>query len=261
MKVILASSSTEMGAFAARFIARRIRESTRPVLGLATGDTVLGTYAELIRLHRDEGLDFSRVTTFNLDEYVGLPPAHPQSYHATMEHTFFRHVNVDRACTFLPNGGAPDLVLEAERYEGAIRQAGGVTVQLLGIGSNGHVAFNEPGSSLRSRTRVKRLSEQTIRDNARFFASPADVPRYVLTMGVGTIGEARFLLLLASGARKAGAVRAALEGPLTAQCPASMVQLHPHAFVVVDPDAASALEGSYESVQQVESDPFEEFLS
>jgi glucosamine-6-phosphate deaminase len=261
MKVVLASDPHEMSAFAARFIARRIREAARPVLGLATGDTVLGTYAELRRMHRDEGLDFSACTTFNLDEYVGLAPSHPQSYHATMEATFFRHVNVDRTRTFLPNGCAPDLLVEASRYEDAIRLAGGVTVQLLGIGSNGHVAFNEPGSSLRSRTRVKRLSEQTIRDNARFFASPAEVPRYVLTMGVGTIGEARFLLLLASGERKAEAVRAALEGPLTALCPASMVQLHPHAFVVVDRAAASRLAGSYDTVTEAEADPFEEFLS
>lgn len=261
MKVILAADSTEMSAFAARFLARRIREASRPVLGLATGDTVLGTYAELIRMHRDEGLDFGACTTFNLDEYVGLSPRHPQSYHATMESTFFRHVNVDRARTFLPNGCAPDLLVEAERYEDAMRLSGGLTVQLLGIGSNGHIAFNEPGSSLRSRTRVKKLSGQTIRDNARFFERPEDVPRYVLTMGVGTISEARFLLLLASGRRKAAAVRAALEGPLTAMCPASVVQLHPHAFVVVDAEAASELAGSYEGVAELEADPYEEFLS
>jgi len=261
MKVVLASDPVEMSAFAARFVARRVREVSHPVLGLATGDTVLGTYSELIRMHREEGLDFSACTTFNLDEYVGLSPRHPQSYHTAMEASFFRHVNLDRGRTFLPNGTAPDLLLEAERYEAAICQAGGVTVQLLGIGSNGHVAFNEPGSSLRSRTRVKRLSDQTIRDNARFFASPDEVPRYVLTMGVGTIGEARFLLLLASGERKAAAVRAAIEGPLTAMCPASMVQLHPHAFVVVDRAAASQLAGAYETVTQVESDPYEEFLN
>jgi glucosamine-6-phosphate deaminase len=260
VKVILATDYTQMSRFAARFLTRRMHEAARPVLGLATGDTVRGTYDELIRLHRDEGCDFSQVTTFNLDEYVGLDPAHEQSYRSTMERCLFDHVNLDRGRTHLLNGCAPDLLAEATRYEGAISGAGGVTVQLLGLGGNGHIAFNEPGSSLASRTRVKRLSAETIAANSRFFASPEAVPRYVVTMGIATIMEARFLLLLASGARKAAAVAAMVEGPVSAACPGSVLQFHPHAFVVVDAQAATELAGRYESVDEVLADPHEEFL-
>lgn len=260
MKVVIARDYQEMSGFAARFVARRMKEKKKPVLGLATGGTVIGTYEELIRMHRDDGLNFSTSTTFNLDEYVGLNPTHPCSYHSVMAEAFFRHVNVEPENCYLPNGNAPDLLLEAERYENAIRWADGVTVQLLGIGTNGHIAFNEPGSSLRSRTRVKRLSERTIRDNARFFDCPEDVPRYVLTMGIATIMEARFILLLASGEAKAAAIRAAVEGPLTGRCPASALQFHPHVFVVADRAAASALSETYETVDEVQRDPFEEFI-
>ncbi len=260
LKVVIATDYQEMSDFSARFVARRMGEKKKPVLGLATGDTVLGTYEALQRMHKEEGLDFSSCTTFNLDEYVGLKPTHPCSYHSVMEEAFFRHVNVERDRCYLPNGKASDLLLEAERYENAIRWAGGVTVQLLGIGTNGHIAFNEPGSSLRSRTRVKRLSERTVRDNARFFERSEDVPRYVLTMGIDTIMEARFILLLASGEGKARAIYDAVEGPVTGRCPASALQFHPHVFVVVDRDAASGLSETYETVEELRRDPFEEFI-
>jgi glucosamine-6-phosphate deaminase len=260
MKVVVARDPVEVGRFAARFVVRRVRERADLVLGLATGRTVVSTYDELARYHEEEGVDFSEVTSFNLDEYVGLAPDHPQSYHRTMERMLFERINVDRRRAFLPNGCAPDLLVEAERYEQAIEAAGGIGVQLLGIGRNGHVAFNEPGSSLASRTRVKRLSDDTIMVNGALFGDAAEVPRHVLTMGIGTIMASRFLLLLAFGAHKAVAVREAVEGPVTAMCPASALQFHPHAFVIVDEAAASALSARYETVEEVRADPHEEFI-
>ena len=150
----------------------------------------MGTYKELIRLHREEGLDFSKVTTFNLDEYVGLPPSHPQSYHYFMWENLFKHINVDKRFVHIPQGMADDVELFCEWYEEKIKEAGGIDLQILGIGANGHIAFNEPGSSLGSRTRIKTLDELTKRDNARFFEKDEEVPKYAITMGVGTIMDA-----------------------------------------------------------------------
>ncbi|HXF94977.1 MAG TPA: glucosamine-6-phosphate deaminase [Gemmatimonadales bacterium] len=234
-----------MSEAAARIVAERLRKKPALVLGLATGSTPLGTYRALIRMHREEGLDFSKVTTFNLDEYVGLRPSHPQSYHWFMEEQLFKHVNVDRRFTFIPDGTAPDVESHCDWYEAEIRAAGGIDLQILGIGRNGHLAFNEPGSSLGSRTRIKPLTPETRRDNARFFASPDEVPTHAITMGIGTIMEARELILLASGEEKADAVKAAVEGPITAIVPASIMQMHRHAYVIVDQAAASKIAGTY----------------
>jgi glucosamine-6-phosphate deaminase len=227
---------------AARFVARLLRRRPNCVLGLATGSTPLGMYQELIRLHREEGLDFSRVVTFNLDEYVGLAPTHPQSYRRFMQMHLFDHLNVDPRHTHVPDGRALDFEAFCQQYERSMEEAGGIDLQVLGIGSDGHIAFNEPGSSLGSRTRLKTLTEETVRDNARFFGSADQVPRLAITMGVGTILESRQCLLLACGPSKARAIRDTIEGPVTAQVTASALQLHRDVIAVVDEEAGRLLE-------------------
>ncbi len=235
----------EMSEQAARIVADRLRKNPALVLGLATGSTPLGTYRALIRMQQAEGLDFSRVTTFNLDEYIGLGAQHPQSYHRFMDEHLFQHLNLDRRFTFIPDGAAPDVEAHCDWYEEQIREAGGIDIQILGVGRNGHLAFNEPGSSLGSRTRIKPLSDDTRRDNARFFASLKEVPTHAITMGIGTIMEARELILLASGENKADAVKAAVEGAITAIVPASIMQMHRRAYVIVDQPAAAKLTRTY----------------
>ncbi len=242
MEIIIQPTPDAGSIIAARIIAKLVRSKPDCVLGLATGSTPLGTYRELIRMHREDGLDFSRVTTFNLDEYVGLPPEHPQSYRAFMAENFFRHVNVDVKRTHIPDGMARDVPAECARYEAAIAAAGGIDLQLLGIGSDGHIGFNEPSSSLASRTRIKTLTERTRADNARFFGGDlAQVPFHCITMGVGTIMASREVLLLAFGASKADAVAGAVEGPITAMNPASVLQMHGVAKCIVDEAAAAKL--------------------
>jgi glucosamine-6-phosphate deaminase len=246
MEVVIKENYEEMSKLAAQMIADVIRQKPRAVLGLATGSTPVGTYQELIRMHREEGLDFSQVVTFNLDEYIGLPPEHDQSYHYFMQENLFKHINIPTGNINLPPGMDEDLVAACERYEQAIRDAGGIDIQLLGIGANGHIAFNEPGSSLGSRTRVKTLDQKTIEDNARFFDSIEDVPKYAVTMGIGTIMDSRRIVMLANKANKAHAIAITVEGPVTALVPATIVQLHPHATLIVDQDAASELKRTYE---------------
>ncbi|MCX6979552.1 MAG: glucosamine-6-phosphate deaminase [Verrucomicrobia bacterium] len=242
MEIIIQPTPEAGGIIAARIIAKLVRTKPDCVLGLATGSTPLATYSELVRMHHDEGLDFSRVTTFNLDEYVGLPHEHSHSYHAFMDEHFFGHVNVPRARIHIPDGMARDVPAECARYEVAISAAGGIDLQLLGIGTDGHIGFNEPSSSLASRTRIKTLTERTRADNARFFGGDlAQVPFHCITMGVGTIMASREVLMLAFGARKAGAVAAAVEGPITAMNPASVLQMHAVAKCVVDEAAAAKL--------------------
>lgn len=241
MLLVLRKTYEDLSQEAARLVADRLRRKPNLVLGLATGSTPLGLYDALIAKHRNEGLDFSKVTTFNLDEYIGLPPSHDQSYHYFMQQSFFQHVNIDPRYIHVPDGMARDIEAQCEWYEQRIRDAGGIDLQILGIGANGHLAFNEPGSSLGSRTRIKTLTERTVRDNARFFASMDQVPRYAITMGIGTIMEARELLLLASGESKADAVKAAVEGPITAMCPASICQMHRRAYIFIDEGARSKL--------------------
>ncbi len=245
MLVIIKDDYEAISREAARLVANRLRKKPNLVLGLATGSTPLGLYGELIRMHRQEGLDFSKVTTFNLDEYVGLNPDHPQSYHYFMRENLFSRINLDPRFVHLPDGMAMDIEDHCQWYEERIRATGGLDLQVLGIGANGHIAFNEPGSSLGSRTRVKTLTGTTREANSRFFDSEDEVPRYALTMGVGTIMEARELLLVASGEGKADAIRASVEGPITAMVPASIVQMHPRAFLVIDRAAAAGLRGVY----------------
>jgi glucosamine-6-phosphate deaminase len=245
MLVIVKDNYDEISKEASQIVVDRLRKKPNLVLGLATGSTPLGLYKELIRMHKAEGLDFSKVTTFNLDAYVGLPPTHPQSYSYFMKENLFKHINIPERHIHVPDGMANDIDAFCDWYEEKMRKSGGIDLQVLGIGVNGHIAFNEPGSSLGSRTRVKTLTEKTRQDNARFFKSMSEVPRYALTMGVGTIMESKELLLLASKASKADAIKAAVEGPMTSQCPASIVQLHPKTFVIIDKEASSKLTGVY----------------
>jgi glucosamine-6-phosphate deaminase len=236
MEIIIQPSPPAATSIAARLIARLLCEKPRAVLGLATGSTPLPLYRELAAMK----LDWRRVTTLNLDEYVGLAPAHPASYHSYMRENFFRHVNIPKKNIHLPDGLARDVPAFCERYEKQIRDAGGIDLQLLGIGADGHIGFNEPSSSLASRTRMKTLTARTLRDNAKFFG-PAESPHHVITMGIGTIMDARHCLLLAFGSKKARAIAGAVEGPVTAMNPASALQLHPKVTVCLDEPAASRL--------------------
>src|SRR5688572_14061228 len=241
MEVIVQANPQDMARAAAREVAQVLNAKPNAVLGMATGSTPLGLYQELVRLHKRGELDFSHVTTFNLDEYVGLPITHAQSYHHFMHENFFRHVNIPPQNIHIPSGTTGNFPAFCAWYEQRIREAGGIDLQILGIGSDGHIAFNEPGSSLSSRTRLKTLARPTIDDNARFFKSRDEVPIYAITMGVGTIMEAREIVLLASGANKASAVAAAVEGPVTAMITASALQMHPSTRAYLDEAAASKL--------------------
>jgi len=241
MLLMIKDSYEEMSKTAAKIVADRIRKKPNLVLGLATGSTPLGLYKELVRMHKEEGLSFSKVTTFNLDEYISLPRSHDQSYYYFMNENLFKHIDVDLRFVHVPDGMAGDIESHCDWYDAEIQRWGGIDLQILGIGANGHIAFNEPGSSLGSRTRIKTLTEQTVKDNARFFTSMAEVPKTAITMGIGTIMEAKEVILLANKKNKAEAIKNSIEGPITAMVPASIIQMHRKAFVVVDKDAASLL--------------------
>ena len=222
-------------------ITEAVRKRPETVLGLATGSTPTLLYKALIQAHRD-GLDFSRVRTFNLDEYHGLAPDHPQSYLRFMEEQLFNHLKLDLANTHVPDGLAKDVAAHCAAYEAEIKAAGGIDIQVLGIGSNGHIGFNEPASSLVSRTRLVALTQQTISDNARFFDAADEVPRHAISMGIGTILEAKRCIMLCFGEHKAKAVRAAIEGGVSQFTPASALQMHPDTTVFLDEAAAADLE-------------------
>jgi glucosamine-6-phosphate deaminase len=260
MEVVILPTPEDCGRVVADILAAAVTDGDHPVLGLATGSSPLLAYRELVRRHREEGLSFAGVRTFNLDEYVGLPPDHPESYRSVIRRELTSHLDIPDADVHGPDGAHPDPLQAAREYEQRLRDGGPVAVQLLGIGANGHIGFNEPGSSLASVTRVKTLTEQTRRDNARFFDRPEDVPRHVITQGLGTIARAEHLVLTATGPGKAAAVAAGVEGPLTASCPASALQLHPHATVVVDEAAAAQLERAayyrYTLEHKLPSQPF-----
>jgi len=252
MEVIICPDARRVGEVGGAKVAGLARQAgPSVVLGAATGSSPLGTYATLAGLVLRGELDLSGASVFALDEYVGLPPDHPESYHAVIDRTVTVPLGLDPARVHVPDGARAGLSTAGVRYEDTIKAAGGVDVQILGIGSNGHIGFNEPASSLASRTRVKTLTEQTRLDNRRFFASLDEVPVRCVTQGLGTILDARHAVLVASGAGKAEAVAAMVEGPVTAMCPASVLQLHQHATVIVDEDAASLLRHAdyYRSVQ------------
>jgi glucosamine-6-phosphate deaminase len=239
--VVVCDSSADAARYVADLLASAIRSQPEIILGLATGGTPVDVYRELIRQHREADLDCSRVTSFNLDEYVGLPSAHPQSYRYFMQQHLFKEAGFSSANTHVPDGMAADLDQYAKQYEQLISQSGGIDLQLLGIGHNGHIAFNEPGSAMESRTRVVELAEETINANSRFFESTDEVPRRAITMGIGTILEARKIVLMATGESKAAAIADALEGVCDPSNPASALQRHANAVVVLDPPAASRL--------------------
>jgi glucosamine-6-phosphate deaminase len=242
MEVIIRTSPEEAAELTSRLIAARLRAKPDLVLGLATGRTMERVYDRLAAKHQGEGLDFSRCRTFNLDEYIGVPPEDEHSYRFYMNHHLFSRVNIDLANTHVPDGMAADLHAAAARYEQLIREAGGIDVQLLGIGEAGHIGFNEPLSALMSRTREKALTPVTRKQNAAMFGGDSDkVPKRAVTMGVGTILDARELLLLATGAAKASILAKAVEGPITAMISASAMQLHPSCKVIIDEEAAQEL--------------------
>ncbi len=241
MEIVVVDSPDRLGEVAADVVEELLRTRPDAVLGFATGSSPLPLYRTLAaRVGR--GLSVAGIHGFALDEYVGLSPEHPASYHRVIAQEVEAPLGLAPGTVAVPDGMAVDLEAACAAYEEAIRAAGGIDLQVLGIGADGHLGFNEPGSSLASRTRIKTLTDRTRRDNARFFEDPATVPRHCLTQGVGTILEARHLLLLATGSRKAAAVAAAVEGPLGARCPASAIQLHPHTTVIVDEAAAAGLE-------------------
>ena len=241
MEVVILAGIRPLATLAADAIEALLRRKPDAVLGLATGSSPLPVYDELVRRHEQRGLDFSRARAFTLDEYVGLPAGHPESYREVIRREFTGRVNISPDNVHGPDGAGADIPAACQAYEDAIRAAGGVDLQLLGIGTDGHVGFNEPVSSLASRTRIKTLVEQTRRDNARFFGSLAEVPHHAVTQGLGTILEARHVILVAAGAQKAQAVRDLVEGPVAAICAASVLQLHPHATILLDEAAASSL--------------------
>ncbi|VXB94491.1 Glucosamine-6-phosphate deaminase [Arthrobacter sp. 9V] len=240
-EVIIVRDQSEAGSVAAAIFAQQIITNPSTVLGLATGSTPLSTYAALAKAVREDSIDVSRVRGFALDEYLGIPPEHPESYRSVINREVVEPLGLNPDQVFTPRGTGANVTRAGAEYEGLIEQADGVDLQILGIGSNGHVGFNEPGSSLASTTRIKALAEQTRRDNARFFGSLEEVPTHCITQGLGTILRARQLVLLAFGSNKAQAVAAALEGPVSSAVPGSVIQQHPRATVIIDEDAAAGL--------------------
>ncbi len=242
MEVIIKPNTEEASRSAARVVGRLVREKPTAVIGLATGSTPLKLYRELIRMHQDDGLDFSKVTTFNLDEYVGLEREHSQSYHTFMWDNLFSKINIKPENVHIPDGMTDDIPAFCARYEKAMKDAGGIDLQVLGIGSDGHIGFNEPTSSFASRTRIKTLTRQTVQDNARFFdGDESRVPHHCITMGIGTIMDASRCIMLAFGDEKADAIAATVEGPVSSMVPATILQHHPNAKLFLDESAASDL--------------------
>jgi len=241
MRVVILQNEKEASSFAAEFIENFIVNKKNAVLGLATGSSVLLTYETLIKKHNSDGLSFKDITTFNLDEYVGLKPEHSQSYRHYMNNKLFNHIDIDKKNTNIPECFNNDYELCCENYESKIKSVGGLDLQLLGLGTNGHIGFNEPTSSLSSRTRVKTLTENTIANNARFFNDDELQPSIAVTMGIGTIMEAENILLIGLGKHKSKAVADLVEGPISSFCPGSALQNHQNVVIVLDNLAASEL--------------------
>ena len=261
MRVIIEQDKAAMSKWAANHIIERIRAfaptEDRPfVLGLPTGGTPLGTYAELIRRHKAGEVSFRHVITFNMDEYIGLPKDHEQSYYSFMWTNFFSHIDILPENAHILNGNAEDIEAECERYEAKIKEVGGIDLFMGGIGPDGHIAFNEPGSSLTSRTRVKSLTTDTIIANSRFFDNDLNkVPKTAVTVGVGTVMDAREVMILANGHNKARAIREAVEGPVSQRWTITCLQLHPHGIIVCDEEACDELTvGTYRYFKDIEKD-------
>jgi len=241
MEIIIQPDSQQASLVAARIVGRLVKEKPHAVVGFATGNTPLYLYKNLVRMHREDGLDFSGLTTFNLDEYVGVPPVHPSSFHSYMWAHLFSQINIEKERVHIPDGLAADIPAVCRNYEQSIKSAGGIDIQIMGIGTNGHLGFNEPTSSFYSRTRIKTLTEETRLNNAAAFGGQDNVPLHVITMGLGTILDSRMCLLMAFGKKKAKAIALTVEGPLTSMVPGTVLQLHPRAVLILDKDAASEL--------------------
>lgn len=244
MELVITETYEDMSRAAADVIAAQLTEDPSSVLGLATGSTPIGLYAQLVKDYDDGVVSFANATTFNLDEYRGLDPEHDQSYRYFMQKNLFDLVNVDPARTHVPNGAEPDATKACREYEEAIALAGGIDLQLLGLGHNGHIGFNEPCDHFPVDTHVVDLTESTIQANSRLFDSADDVPRQAYTMGIGTIMKARKVLMVVSGADKADIVNAVVNGPVTPEVPASVLQLHPNVTIIVDSEAGAKCEQS-----------------
>lgn len=260
MEIILTENPTQAADLATREILRALETKPDLVLGLATGSTPLEIYRRLASAQHKSGVDFSRVHTFNLDEYLDLPPDHAQSYRSFMQKNLFDHINIPADNIHFPPSDGERLRARCEEYEQLMRDLGGIDIQILGIGSNGHIGFNEPTSALRSRTRIKTLTEKTLADNSRFYREGETQPMLASTMGIGTILDVRRVLLQAFGEKKAEAIRAMVEGPVSSICPGSALQLHSHTTIYLDAGAAGLLQlrdyyrHTYELQTQLEKD-------
>lgn len=241
MKLIITKNYEELSKKAADEMAEIIKNNPKAILGLATGGSPIGMYKELIKMNKEGKVDFSNVTTVNLDEYIGLSGDHPQSYRYFMNENLFNHINIDKNNTYVPNGLAKNIEEECKEYDARITELGGTDVQLLGIGNNGHIAFNEPDNELLSGTHLTKLTEDTIKANARFFESIDEVPTQALTMGLGGIMRSKKIIVIASGESKAEAVKAMVSGKISTNMPASMLQMHRNVTVIVDEAAAKLL--------------------
>jgi len=241
MKVVILENPEAVAEYGLNIYKQQLNDKPNSVLGLATGSTPITLYKRLIKAYQDNQISFKDVTTFNLDEYLGLNGEHPQSYRYFMNEQLFNSIDINKSNTHVPNGAAENPLLAGDVYENKIKECGGIDIQLLGIGRNGHIGFNEPSSSLASRTRVKALTQATIDDNARFFAEDESQPNLSITMGMGTILDARKVVLLATGESKAEAIEATVEGPMSAYFPASALQMHLSATLIIDEAAASCL--------------------
>lgn len=244
MKIVILDNPDKVAEYGSNIFKAQLTAKPESVLGLATGSTPLALYQKLINSYQTGDISFKHCTSFNLDEYLGLGTDHPQSYRYFMQHNLFQHIDIANDNTWIPNGVSSNPMQACYDYENAIKLAGGIDLQLLGIGSNGHIGFNEPSSCLTSRTRIKTLSQKTITDNSRFFNADEYQPRLSITMGIGTIMDARQILLLATGESKARAIQATVEGPLSASCPASILQMHQVTTLIIDEAAASKLENN-----------------
>ncbi len=242
MRIIIFPSANQVADFCAQTIADAITQKPNTVIGLATGSTPVASYQKLIKKHNEKNLSFAKVRSFNLDEYIGLETSHPQSYHYFMNQQLFNHIDINPENTHLPDGLHNDFSASCIISEEKIKKCGGIDLQILGIGENGHIGFNEPTSSLSSRTRVKTLSAQTIASNGRFFDQGETQPELSITMGIGTIMESKKILLLATGEQKKQAVAHLVEGPVSAFHPASILQMHKNAMIIIDESAASLLQ-------------------
>jgi glucosamine-6-phosphate deaminase len=241
MKVIIASDYEEMSRIAADFIVESINSKPNSVLGLATGSTPIGMYKKLIEYYEKEKVDFSQVVSFNLDEYIGLQGDHPQSYRYFMDKNFFNNININKANTHVPSGISKDFKEECICYEKSIEEAGGIDIQVLGIGNNGHIGFNEPADELKVNTHITNLTKETIEANSRFFNNICEVPTAAITMGVGAIMKAKRIILLASGKAKADIIVRLVEGKIDTYIPASLLQVHQDVTVIVDEEAGALL--------------------